>query len=44
MCDDICVKDAPSYMKTWCEKKFGPMTIEALDDGVNVNIRRTGTA
>ena len=31
---------------SWCEKKYGPqyMTIEALDDGVNVNIRRTGTA
>lgn len=44
MCDDIIVKDAPSYMNAWCEKKYGLMTIEALDNGVIVNISRTGTA
>jgi len=43
---EIYLGTPPPGVVSWCEKKYGPqyMTIEALDDGVNVNIYRYATS
>lgn len=38
--NEVYVGAVPSYVMDWCKKNFGYqyLTIEALADGVNVNI------
>ena len=35
---EIYLGTPPPGVVSWCEKKYGPMTIEAISDGVNVSI------